>query len=149
MIRLSVAGRSEGLAASSAIGRFSIAGESITRRLADKLDSAADLCLPFEVLTIHVEALAHGQASNAMGPQILVKDVARLGRFHTGQANKTYELTLGESNFYSLGEPERRERIADAFARIAQLVRGRYAGEDAERLARMIGEAADEYRASP
>lgn len=63
MIALSVSGRAEGLAASSNIKLFSIKEGSITKSIDDELMLHPHLELPFEVLSVFIEAKPHGPAS--------------------------------------------------------------------------------------
>lgn len=145
MIELSVSGRSEGLVASSAVKFFWVSDRSITKILSDKLRDCPEIEMPFQILGIYVEAISHNVITTHQQSEIGVKEVRRLSKFHTGQVQKIFELTLSEANFYSLHEGMRRRNVAEAFKRVAAAIKVGYADDNGERLATLISSAANEY----
>ena len=142
-----MSGRAEGLAACSAMEFFSLTEGTITDNLSRKVGDSIGISLPFEILTIYVEALPHDlKLSMPAAHDIKVRSVRKLGRFRTGQTMKVFEFTLTYDNFYSLSSPERRDRAAAAFLKMAELTRKEFRNDDGERLASLIIECAAEFR---
>jgi len=147
MIELAISGRSEGLAASSAITFFWVSDGSITQILSDKLSNHPEIELPFQILGIYVEAISHDAVAPHAQGGIGVKEVKRLSRFHTGQMQKLFELTISKENFYSLPRAMKESSAVEAFKQIAETIKKKYEDSNGESLAALINEAADEYLA--
>ena len=149
MITLSVSGHAEGLAASSNIKFFSIKEGSITKSIDDELMLHPHLELPFEVLSIFVEAKPHGPASRTgSGSTISVSAISGILKFHTGQAQKAYVLKLEGERFYSLDQGEKQKAIADAFDKVSSKIKKDFPGADGNVLSGIIDTAVARYRHS-
>lgn len=147
MITLSISGHAEGLAASSNIKLFSIKEGSITKLIDDELLARQDLQLPFEVLSIFVEAKPHGPDSRTgSGSTISVSAIQGILKFHTGQPQKAYVLKLQGERFYSLGEGEKKRAIADAFDKVSSRIKKDFPETGGLQLSEIIASAAARYR---
>lgn len=112
---LIISGRSEGLAAASAINDFMIREGTVTSVLQTHLKVLQAPSLPFEILGIYVEAIDHTKPSDL---PIVVRPQKKLVRSRSGPSQKMYELTIGNA-YYQLDAPARREAICRALLSIA------------------------------
>lgn len=148
MISLSISGRSEGMVAASNIDLFLTRDESLTELLSERLDHAA-ISLPFEVLSVFVDAKPHDAPAKPAhaSKAIRVRSNRKLMRYKTGQAMKSFDLILDNDNFYSLPKPGKHEAIAAAFKGIAVNVLKEFKGQSGAALAHEIVSAAQDYLA--
>lgn len=149
MITLSISGHAEGLAASSSIKLFSIKEGSITKLIDEELQLQPLLKLPFEVLSIFVEAKPHGAASRiGNGPEISVSTIPGILKFHAGQPQKAYVLKLEGERFYPLSEGKKSEAIANSFDKVSLKIKKDFPGDGGGQLSAVIASAAARYRQS-
>jgi len=138
---LVVSGRSEGLAAASAINDFMIRERTVTSVLQVDLKSLPALSLPFEILGIYVEAIDHTKPSDL---PIAVHPQKKLVRARSGPSQKMYELTIGNA-YYQLDAPARRRAICGALLSIAESLDAEFSSPDGRALAERIRSVAETH----
>lgn len=130
-MELNISGRSEGLAASSAINDFFIREGTATHLLNANISTLKDLSLPFESLGIFVEALNHTLPSSI---PILIASQKKLIRTQSGKFQKMYDFTISNA-YYQLGRVPRNRAVASALLRIADQIKTEFCSNGGEALA--------------
>ena len=138
MVELSISGNSKGLVAGSAINLFMPREGTLPQALAAQLQAEGDLELPFQILSVFVDALAHDAPLSKPGVGIKVKRTKQLLRFHTGQTMQAFEFVLTQETFYSLNAQRKAEEIARAFEKMASMIQAAYVSDEGARLGGII-----------
>ncbi|WP_395681565.1 hypothetical protein [Dokdonella sp.] len=133
-MELIISGRSEGLAAASAINDFFIREGTAMYVLQTHLKLLQMPSLPFHALGIYIEALDHTKPSSS---PITVQPQKKLVGSRSGQSQKMYELTIG-NGYYQLDAPARRAAICSAFVSIAESLDAEFPSADGRALADRI-----------
>jgi hypothetical protein len=133
-MELIISGRSEGLAAASAINDFFIREGTATCVLQTHLKLLQMPSLPFQALGIYIEAMDHTKPSSS---PITVDPQKKLVGSRSGQSQKMYELTIG-NGYYQLDAPARRAAICSALLSIAENLDAEFPSADGRALADRI-----------